>query len=97
VLTDRLGRLVAVGILERVLYQERPPRYEYALTADGLELAPIITALKLWGDRHLQAAGPWTLFRHRGCTSSVEVALVCPDCGATPSDGEIELVFLRTA
>ena len=35
VLTDRLGRLVEEGILERVRYSERPERYEYHLTKKG--------------------------------------------------------------
>jgi len=32
VLTDRLNWLVDEGILERVLYSDRPERYEYQLT-----------------------------------------------------------------
>jgi DNA-binding HxlR family transcriptional regulator len=32
VLTDRLNRLVAESILERVRYSERPERFEYQLT-----------------------------------------------------------------
>ncbi|HXU23199.1 MAG TPA: helix-turn-helix domain-containing protein, partial [Tepidiformaceae bacterium] len=35
ILSDRLRKLVASGILERSVYQERPPRYEYRLTAAG--------------------------------------------------------------
>src|SRR5258708_5159840 len=35
VLTDRLNRLVDEGVLERVLYSERPERYEYQLTKEG--------------------------------------------------------------
>ena len=38
VLTDRLNRLVDEGVLERVLYSERPERYEYHLTKKGLDL-----------------------------------------------------------
>ena len=38
VLTDRLNRLVDEGVLERVLYSERPERYEYQLTKKGLDL-----------------------------------------------------------
>ena len=38
VLSDRLRRLVAEGILERVPYQERPLRYEYRLTRKGADL-----------------------------------------------------------
>ena len=32
VLTERLKRLVVAGVLDRRLYCERPPRYEYRLT-----------------------------------------------------------------
>ena len=40
VLQTRLKRLVEQGVLERVPYQERPPRYEYRLTEKGLDLWP---------------------------------------------------------
>src|ERR687887_128916 len=49
VLSDRLGRLVEAGILERVPYQERPERHEYRLTAMGRELAVPLLALLNWG------------------------------------------------
>lgn len=97
VLSDRLSRLVEAGILDRLLYQDRPPRHEYVLTAEGIELLPIVLALKAWGDRHLQEAGPWTLIRHRGCASPVEVVVNCPDCGIAPPLGETETVVLRSA
>ena len=35
ILAARLKKLVAAGVLERRLYQERPPRYEYHLTEAG--------------------------------------------------------------
>ncbi len=53
VLSDRLSRLVDAGILDRVRYQDNPPRHEYRLTSAGEELRPAILALKEWGDRHL--------------------------------------------
>src|SRR4051812_15920954 len=52
VLTDRLGRLVEEGVLERVRYQERPERSEYRLTEKGLDLWPVTMALLRWGGRH---------------------------------------------
>ena len=59
VLTDRLGRLVEEGILERVPYQDRPARFEYRLTEKGIDLWPMMMALLQWGDRHYPAeAGP---------------------------------------
>src|SRR3954470_17133592 len=36
VLTTRLRRLEEVGVLERRIYSEHPPRYEYHLTETGL-------------------------------------------------------------
>jgi hypothetical protein len=39
VLSDRLNRLVAKGILERVPYSDRPPRFEYRLTEKGASSA----------------------------------------------------------
>src|SRR2546430_16348609 len=49
VLSDRLNRLVEEGILERVLYSERPERYEYRLTATGRELHIAPTSLRQRG------------------------------------------------
>ena len=58
VLTDRLNRLVDEGVLERVLYSERPERYEYHLTKKGLDLNIALTALRQWGDEYLSEKPP---------------------------------------
>ena len=63
VLTDRLQRLCALGVFERVRYQERPGRHEYRLTDMGRDLWPVIIALRAWGDRHMAPAGPPRLRR----------------------------------
>jgi DNA-binding HxlR family transcriptional regulator len=47
-----LKELEKNGIIESTLYAEHPPRWEYALTAKGRELGPVLTALKRWGDKH---------------------------------------------
>jgi DNA-binding HxlR family transcriptional regulator/alkylated DNA nucleotide flippase Atl1 len=52
-LTSRLKRLVANGLLERRQYQPHPPRYEYVLTDLGSSLRPIIVALAAWGNARL--------------------------------------------
>ena len=52
VLADRLKRLQASGIIDRMPYQERPVRYRYVLTDKGRDLRPLIMALVEWGDRH---------------------------------------------
>ena len=82
ILTDRLQTLVAHGILERRRYQERPPRYEYRLTAKGLDLFPVLTALTQWGDRYLAGeAGPPFLITHKTCGHEAVAAVLCPACG----------------
>lgn len=50
-LTDRLNLLVEHEILTKKPYQNNPARYEYRLTAKGLELYPVILMLVQWGDK----------------------------------------------
>jgi DNA-binding HxlR family transcriptional regulator len=51
ILTDRLERLVANGMMETRLYQERPPRHEYRLTEQGKDLFDVLMALWSYGER----------------------------------------------
>ena len=53
ILTDRLGRLVEAGLLERRRYSERPPRDDYVLTEMGRDFQPVVEAMKAFGDRRL--------------------------------------------
>lgn len=50
-LAARLKHLAVAGIVERVRYQERPPRDEYRLTPKGRDLWKVNVALREWGDR----------------------------------------------
>ncbi|MFF4897901.1 winged helix-turn-helix transcriptional regulator [Streptomyces sp. NPDC001068] len=52
-LTARLKRLVADGLLERRPYQTNPVRHEYVLTDLGRSLRPVIVALAAWGNARL--------------------------------------------
>jgi DNA-binding HxlR family transcriptional regulator len=83
VLTDRLGRLVEEGILERVPYQDRPARFEYRLTEKGIDLWPVMMALLQWGDRYYPAEGGRPqIIRHRECGGEITGHLTCAKCGA---------------
>ncbi|MDT3438896.1 MULTISPECIES: helix-turn-helix domain-containing protein [unclassified Pseudofrankia] len=80
VLTERLAGLVRAGVLERVTYREAGSRtrWEYRLTPAGRELAPVLSALRQWGDRHLAGEdGPPATFTHAGCGAPVRVQHVC--------------------
>jgi DNA-binding HxlR family transcriptional regulator len=90
VLADRLNRLVAEGILDRVRYSERPERFEYRLTGKGRELGVALLALMEWGDRHLSDKPP-RIARRRSDNSPVAVRLVAKD-GSVVAPGDLELI-----
>jgi DNA-binding HxlR family transcriptional regulator len=81
VLSDRLARLVDIGVLEKRQYQDRPARYEYRLTDKGKDLQPAILTLLAWGDKHLAPEGPPTLLVHHDCDHAAEAVVVCSHCG----------------
>jgi DNA-binding HxlR family transcriptional regulator len=51
VLTAQLRELEADGVVRRTVFAEVPPRVEYALTALGAELIPVLEGLHAWGER----------------------------------------------
>jgi DNA-binding HxlR family transcriptional regulator len=92
VLSDRLGKLVEHGILQRVEYSERPARSEYHLTASGRELRGVVLSLMQWGDHNVAGPqGPPRLARHIGCGEAVAMRPVCAEHGVIPPD-EVEVV-----
>jgi DNA-binding HxlR family transcriptional regulator len=50
ILSDRLSKMVAGGILERRADQEDGRRVIYSLTPKGEGLLPVVLALRQWGD-----------------------------------------------
>jgi DNA-binding HxlR family transcriptional regulator len=82
VLSSRLQRLVAEGILERRPYQQSPERFEYFLTDKGLDLWPALIALLNWGDRYsTNPAGPPKIIVHKECGGRVSERGICESCG----------------
>jgi len=82
VLTERLAGLVDDGILEKVIYQQKPQRYEYRLTEKGLALYPVILALVHWGDAYYAGPnGPPMLHTHKHCGHDFRSVLSCSECG----------------
>jgi len=51
-LSARLKSLEESGLVERKLYNERPPRLEYVLTEKGKSLGPVVKAMRDWGNKH---------------------------------------------
>jgi DNA-binding HxlR family transcriptional regulator len=81
VLNQRLTRLVDEGILRKVPYQDRPVRYDYRLTEKGIDLWPVITAIRQWGDKYAAPNGPPIQVVHKSCGHLSEAIMHCSACG----------------
>lgn len=55
-LSQRLDELERHGIITRESYAEVPPRTEYALTAKGEDLVPVLRAMSAWGDKYYDSS-----------------------------------------
>lgn len=88
ILADRLRRLERAGILAGTPYSQRPLRLEYALTADGRELAGALRLLADWGAR--REGGEGEPLRHDVCGTPLEARWHCPTCGRVVDEAEPE-------
>jgi DNA-binding HxlR family transcriptional regulator len=80
VLSRRLARLVAGGLVRRIAYREAGARerHEYRLSGPGRELMPILLAFMDWGDRNLAGPeGPPAVVRHADCGARIRVSVTC--------------------
>jgi DNA-binding HxlR family transcriptional regulator len=88
ILSDRLRRLERERVLHAVPYSERPLRMEYALTADGRELASALRLLADWGGRRPVDGPAHEALRHDACGTPLETRWFCPTCERVVLDGE---------
>jgi len=84
VLTQRLRRLEAEGLVVAEPYSQRPPRFVYELSASGRELAGALRLLADWGARQGEGVDAP---RHEACGSVLEARWWCPTC-ERPAEGE---------
>lgn len=57
ILSDRLRKLVDAGVLQTQPASDGSAYQEYALTAKGLGLFPVVVALRQWGEDQLFSPG----------------------------------------
>ena len=84
VLSKRLGWLVDGGLLAQRPYEEGGrSRLEYVLTAKGEDVLPVLNAILLWSEKHLDAPGDKAHMAviHDGCGLPTSSADVCSHCG----------------
>jgi DNA-binding HxlR family transcriptional regulator len=58
ILADRLRKLQAVGIIEAEIEASDGRRMNYRLTEKGIDLAPVLLELLIWGARHEETGAP---------------------------------------
>ena len=81
VLTQRLARLVEVGVVERRRYQEHPPRYDFELTDKGRALWDVLGAMWQFGDRWLSDAPAAIEMYDRRTGERIEPAVIDRNTG----------------
>lgn len=92
ILSRRLKHLEAERIVVARRYSDRPPRYEYALTATGRDLASALRMLASWASTGLDAAEGAHVepVRHGTCGTPAETRWWCPTCARLLDDGEAD-------
>lgn len=88
VLTDRLGRLVDLGVARAVPYQEPGERVrsEYRLTRKGVGLLPVLVSLMEWGDEHLYEGNGPVRLTDRATGQRVRIELRADDHRVEPNE-----------
>ncbi|MEO8114133.1 MAG: helix-turn-helix domain-containing protein, partial [Phenylobacterium sp.] len=90
-LSDRLKRLLAAGILEKKAYSTAPPRFEYHLTDKGQDLYWTALMMRRWDRRWAPNEGKLDIIlRHRLCGQLFEPTPTCLACGGEISAPEVD-------
>jgi hypothetical protein len=76
-LSARLKRMEAHGLIRRSFYSDHPPRASYELTDKGRELGVVVGALAAWGSRHIHSG---TALVSEDCGHAVQIGYFCPEC-----------------
>lgn len=53
-LTQQLRELEQDGVVNRMVFDQVPPKVIYSLTAYGWSLRPILDAMCAWGEHHIE-------------------------------------------
>jgi DNA-binding HxlR family transcriptional regulator len=76
ILAERLHRLEANGIIIAEPEKSDARRVNYRLTEKGIDLAPVLLELLLWGARHEETSAPEDLIAYIGKNRSAVLAEV---------------------
>ncbi len=91
ILGNRLAKLVALGIVEKVSYEMARGWNRYQLTDKGFALFPVIGALMAWGDAYDAPDGPPAIVEH-ACGHPAGHKIVCETCGEPVDAHTVQVV-----
>jgi DNA-binding HxlR family transcriptional regulator len=92
VLSDRLERLVANGLMVTRVYEEHPPRHEYRLTEEGQDLFDALMTLWSYGERWKPPQQPdRRRVIHLGCGEEAHAVAHCGHCGERLSRRDVRI------
>lgn len=82
-LTTRLKKLEADGLVERRPYNERPLRHEYHLTEMGQAFYPVFLAMRAWGETWCKSTDEEVAiqYTHTPCGHDPGLGPTCQECG----------------
>jgi DNA-binding HxlR family transcriptional regulator len=90
-LSSRLKKLEADGVIERRKYSKRPIRHEYVLTDMGQDLYSVVLALRAWGETWCKPKGRLAVQQiHIPCGHDPGLGAACQSCGATLRKSELK-------
>lgn len=92
ILTDRLNRLVEIGLLRRTTGDDFRKKGLYLLTEKGRDFYGILIALEAWASAWIEdrVRAPFKL-QHIPCQSPFKPILVCVDCGQPIANEQVVL------
>ncbi|WP_189378235.1 winged helix-turn-helix transcriptional regulator [Thalassotalea profundi] len=84
VVSDRLKKLIDNGCFEKVVYQEKPKRFEYRGTEKFIDFFPMALAMLYWERQWSQKPGKLQIIlTHKSCGQQTEPFPACKSCKET--------------
>ncbi|HBZ49859.1 MAG TPA: hypothetical protein DEO43_06025 [Halieaceae bacterium] len=80
IITERLRKLQLLGLCQQRLYQERPDRFVYSLTASAQDLFETATHLRQWAEQWLKDTHDTNPGTHLLCDQPLKAQLRCQSC-----------------
>lgn len=89
ILASRLKSLTRLGVLDRVQYQAKPPRYEYFLSNKGRAFYGQTMALRQWVLDYFTPIESRLKLIHLNCGAELDVDVVCESCHEIPNPSDV--------